>query len=282
MAPRERVRGEMGNGTNIAGGSVGVEPIYCQSMSNKRQEPWIRSLGITVPPGYLVKAHIHEWPQLVFAVHGVISVTAGAEDWVVPPMRALWIDAGVEHTLRMRGRVEMRTLYFRPDRAPTMVSPCCVIEVAPLLRELIVSIVATGVLYGSLPGARARLRLLIDLLLVIPERPLVLPMPTDPRARRVVDRVTANIEAADTLPDLARGSGASARTIGRTFLAQTGMTFGRWRQHARFHEAIRLLGEGVPVTTVALRVGYRSPSAFIAAFRSSLGKTPAEYFHKSK
>jgi len=43
-------------------------------------------------------------------------------------MRALWIDAGLEHALRMRGRVEMRTLYFRPDRAPTMLSPCCVIE----------------------------------------------------------------------------------------------------------------------------------------------------------
>src|SRR5688572_30596029 len=49
-----------------------------------------------------------------------------------------------------------------------MASQCCVIDVAPLLRELIVSIVAAGVLYGSTPEDRAPFRLLVDLLRVIP------------------------------------------------------------------------------------------------------------------
>jgi hypothetical protein len=53
----------------------------------------------------------------VYAVHGVISIVAGAGCWVVPPTRALWIAAGVDHSLSMRGRVEMQTLYFRPDFA---------------------------------------------------------------------------------------------------------------------------------------------------------------------
>lgn len=250
-------------------------------MSINRHEPCVRTLGITVPPGYRIPSHAHEWPQLVYAVHGVISVTSGAAQWVVPPMRALWIGAGVEHALHMRGRVEMRTIYFRPDMAPKMGSPCCVIEVAPLLRELIVAIVGKGMLHDSVPGDLARHTLLVDLLTVNPEKPLVLPMPRDPRAERVAGRVLENPDSADPLARLARGTGASARTLERLFLSETGMTFGRWRQHARFHEAIRLLAEGNSVGTVAMRVGYSGPSAFIAAFRSNFGTTPAEYFHPS-
>jgi AraC-like DNA-binding protein len=38
------------------------------------------------------------------------------------------------------------------------------------------------------------------------------------------------------------------------------------------------LGRGEPVTTVALEVGYESPSAFIAAFRAMFGVTPGRYW----
>jgi AraC-like DNA-binding protein len=180
----------------------------------------------------------------------------------------------------MQGRVEMQTLYFRPGSAPAMESACCVINVSPLLRELIVSIVAAGGLGDSTPSDRARMRLLLDLLVTVPERPLALPMPTDPRARRVADRVLARVGAPGSLTDLARTSGASARTIERAFLDQTGMTFGRWRQQARLHEALRLLGDNTPVATTAMKVGYQSPSAFVAAFRKCFGRTPAQYYRE--
>lgn len=247
-------------------------------MSQKRHEPCVRCLGLILPPGHRIDSHAHDWPQLIYAVRGVISVTAGAGAWVVPPMRALWVAGGVEHALHMQGRVEMQTLYFRPDFAPVMESACCVINISPLLRELIVSIVAAGALSDTTPSDQARLRLLLDLLVVVPERPLALPMPTDSRARRVAERVLDRVGAPGSLADLARTSGASARTIERAFLDQTGMTFGRWRQQARLLEAIRLLGEGTQVTAVAMSVGYRSPSAFVAAFKKCLGRTPAQYF----
>lgn len=247
-------------------------------MSRKRHEPCVRCLGLTLPPGHRIESHAHDWPQLIYAVHGVISVTAGAGAWVVPPMRALWVAVGVRHELHMQGRVEMQTLYFRPDFAPAMESACCVINVSPLLRELIVSIVAVGALSDATPSDRARLRLLFDLLVVVPERPLALPMPMDSRARRVAERALDRIDVPGSLADLVLASGASVRTIERTFLDQTGMTFGRWRQQARLLEAIRLLGEGIQVTAVAMLVGYRSPSAFVAAFKKCLGRTPAQYF----
>lgn len=256
----------------------GVYTIYCLCMSRIRHEPHVRSLGLSVPAGYRVDPHTHDWPQLVYAVSGVISVTVGNGNWVVPPMRALWIGTGKEHSLSMRGRVEMRTLYFRPDVAPKIAESCCVIDVPPLLREIIVHVVGLGSLDCSTPHARALFTVLVDQMGVVPERPLALPMPTDERARRVASSVLASPKDTSSLEHLVRQAGTSARTAERLFLSQTGMTFGRWRQHARLLEALRLLGEGQPVVKVALRVGYKSPSAFVAAFRKSFGRTPAEYY----
>ena len=39
-----------------------------------------------------------------------------------------------------------------------------------------------------------------------------------------------------------------------------------------------LLAEGNAVTSVALDVGYATPSAFVSAFRRELGSTPGRYF----
>jgi len=43
-------------------------------------------------------------------------------------------------------------------------------------------------------------------------------------------------------------------------------------------EGLRRLAREEPVTTVALDIGYDSPSAFIAMFRKALGRTPGQYF----
>lgn len=56
------------------------------------------------------------------------------------------------------------------------------------------------------------------------------------------------------------------------------MTFGRWRAQAGLRAAVQHLADGVPVTVVAHRVGYATPSAFAAAFRRALGPPPAAYF----
>ena len=216
----------------------------------------------------------------MYAVHGVISVAVSAGGWVVPPMRALWIAAGVEHSLSMQGRVDMRTLYFRPDVAPKMADACCVIEVPPLLRELIVHVVSLGGLDRSTTSSRALFRVLVEQLQVVPERPLSLPMPKDVRARRVAEAVLLSPGGSASLKELVRKSGASPRTTERIFLSQTGMPFGRWRQHARLHEAIRLLGQGEPVAAVATQVGYSSASAFAAAFGKCFGRTPTQYYRR--
>ncbi len=70
------------------------------------------------------------------------------------------------------------------------------------------------------------------------------------------------------------------RTLSRRFLAETGMTFRQWQRQARLLAALVRLAQREPVTSVALDLGYDSPSAFIYAFRRALGTTPGRYFER--
>ena len=58
------------------------------------------------------------------------------------------------------------------------------------------------------------------------------------------------------------------------------MTFGAWRQRRRLQAAIARLAAGDAVTTVALDLGYESPSAFITMFRRTLWETPGRFINR--
>jgi len=133
-------------------------------------------------------------------------------------------------------------------------------------------------------GVRERERaeaVLWDLLTPVPVTVLSTPMPSDDRARRVALGLRADVTDGRSLTDWGREVGASARTLARLFVAETGMGFERWRTHTRIAAAIPLLAAGRSVSVVGREVGYATPSAFAAAFRREIGTTPSEYFGTS-
>ncbi len=237
-----------------------------------------RSLAAGYLSGATLERHSHDWVQLVYASEGVMSVQTDEGTWVVPPNRSVWIPAKVGHAITMSGRVSMRTIYFLPRLARKLPQRCCVIEVSPLLRELIVRAVTMGPLRRNVPEHRRLVEFMLDQLRVLPTLPLELPLPRDPRALRVAMRIRDNPGERATLAIFARAAGASLRTLERVFQDNTGMTIGRWRQQARLLLAVRLLANGESVTSTALEAGYDSTSAFIEAFASVLGTTPGRYY----
>jgi AraC-like DNA-binding protein len=80
------------------------------------------------------------------------------------------------------------------------------------------------------------------------------------------------------LESWARQVAMTPKTFARHFVAETSMTFGRWRNQLRLLAAIELLGQSMSVTEVAFTVGYEDVSSFIAAFKAQLGVTPSRYF----
>jgi len=240
----------------------------------------VRTLALGLPSGQRLSGHEHAWPQLVYATSGVMTVATEMGVWVVPTQRAAWIPTGMEHEIVTTGVVAMRTLYFRPEFSSRLPTRCVVIQVTDLLRELVRRIIQTGPLLRTVPEHERLALVLIDELIGIRSVPLQLPLPSDPRARRIALSVRKNPSPADGLAVLCANSGASARTLERIFQRETGLTFGRWRQQARLLKALSLLAEGSSVTSTALDVGYDSTSAFIAMFKRVLGETPGKYYSR--
>ena len=247
-------------------------------MSRSRQWRPLAAVAEDFASGSEIPAHHHDRAQLVHAVRGVMRVSTQHGIWVVPPGRGLWVPPRVTHEIRMRGTVEMRTVYLHRSVVPGAPAQCSVVHVTPLLRELLVRATAFPHPY-PLGGAEERIAaLILDELQMAPVAPLHLPTPRDPRLRKVTDALVTNPGDARPLAAWGREVGATARTLARAFVSDTGMTFGAWRQQARLLHSLELLADGSPVTTVALDLGYEGPSAFIAMFRRVLGTTPSRYF----
>jgi len=102
-------------------------------------------------------------------------------------------------------------------------------------------------------------------------------MPRDARARRAAEAFARRPSDRRSRAEWARLAGASERTLERLFHAEVGTSFGRWQRQVRLR-ALELLADGRSVTSVALEVGFETPSAFIAMFKSALGATPGRYF----
>lgn len=227
--------------------------------------------------GDSILPHSHRKAQLVFASKGVMTVTTDRGAFVVPPQFAVWMPGGVVHRINTRGPLAMRTLYIRDSAVPGLPAEVCVLRVSRLLRELVLAAVATPADY-PVDGPEARMmQVILDQLRAQPRAPLALAMPLDRRLRKVAEALYDDPADNRGLDEWARVAGASARTLARLFQAETGLGFRAWRQQLRLQRALEMLAEGIPVTTVALDLGYESPSAFIAMFRRILGASPGRY-----
>jgi AraC-like DNA-binding protein len=238
----------------------------------------VASVSADLADGHVIPPHFHPEDQLIFACTGVMTLRTDQGTWVVPPMRAVWIPAETPHSVTMSGLVSLRTLYFLPRFVKGLPQKCFVMNVTPLLRELILHACTFKRLNRKTPVQKRILEIIVDQLQAVHSIPLQLPQPADSRAMRIVQVLLANPGEQTTLNKLCKECGASKRTIERVFLAETKMTFRKWRQQLRLLHALQLLASGEKVTGAALDAGYCSTSAFISMFKKQLGATPTRYF----
>ncbi len=206
-----------------------------------------------------------------------MSVTANDELWLIPPDRAIWIPAGVEHAITMHSEVEMRSIYLRHALVPRMGKGCEVVNVTPLLRELLLRACELKTLSVRRQREAHVIALLVDEVQNASQFRLSLRFPKDERALRFAHAYLDHTTPGRAVADLVRNAGASRRTLERIFRLETGISLGHWTRQASLMEAIRVLGQGRKVAAVADECGYASVSAFVAMFRRELGVTPSKY-----
>lgn len=238
----------------------------------------VAAMARDLPDQFLIPMHRHRRAQLIFGCSGVITVTTSEGSWVVPSLRAVWVPGDTAHEMKTSGHVEMRTLYIEPNASDRLPRSCCVVAVSPLLRELIVAAAQIPNDYAADGREERIMALILDEIRPAPTLPLELPMPADRRVLKVCTAILGDPGRNTTLGEFGRQVGASQRTLERMFSSEVGMSFSRWRQQARLLCGIRMLAQGAAISTVAMDLGYESPSAFSVMFRRALGVAPSEYF----
>lgn len=229
------------------------------------------------PDGHRVAPHRHSRAQLLHALSGVVMVTTGQGRWMVPPDHAMWIPAGVEHSVEMLGLVRMRSAYVLPHAAPDLPDSLRVLAMSELMRSLIVEAVEIQAADGAHDRAAMIMRLILLEIPRLAERPFALPFPADPRLARLCRGFLAAPTPHAAIDDWAARAGMSRRGFTRAFLRETGLSLSVWRRQATLFAALPRLAEGEAVTTVALDLGYDSAPAFTTMFRRMLGVSPRSY-----
>ncbi|MFG6415214.1 AraC family transcriptional regulator [Roseateles sp. DC23W] len=241
-----------------------------------------------------IQPHRHDWAQLVFSMTGAVRVNtegisaaawpAASATYIVPPSRAVWIPAGLEHAVTAIERCDLRTLYLAPRLLPGDAwAAGRVLEVSPLLRELVAALPGLPDPLPPESADDAERRAGIEHLVLAElkrARPLALgvALPQDARLRRLCEAMLREPGRHAGLDEWATEAGASPRTLNRLFREQLGTSFAQWRSQLLLAHALTLAARGRPMSHIAAELGYASASAFTAMVKRTVGMPPSRFF----
>jgi AraC-like DNA-binding protein len=228
-----------------------------------------------------IAPHQHRFAQLIHAASGVLEVLTDEGRWIVPPQRGVWIPPGKQHAVLSKKRFDFCTFYVNAAFAKGVSAVCQVVQVSPLLSELLLKGAEFGADWARGGSQERLLRVVLDQIAIQRTEPLHLPQAKDKRLARICEALLANPADDNELRDWASFVGASERTLTRIFKQDTGIGFAQWRRQCRLLHAVEMLASGRTVTQVALDVGYNDMSAFARDFKLALGASPGKYFDLS-
>ncbi|UDF34773.1 UNVERIFIED_ORG: helix-turn-helix transcriptional regulator [Shinella sp. XGS7] len=256
-----------------------------------------------------IQPHHHLWGQLVFSVAGAVRVSAeqsavaaagGEPDqppqaladgralsstFIVPPSRAVWIPPQVVHAVSAIEQADLRTLYLHASLLDSTREPwsrCRVLEVSPLLRELVLQLPVEPETApreaAALERERCITHLVVDELRRARSLRLGVALPRDKRLRRLCEAMIASPARHASLAGWAAEAGASERTLSRLFREQLGTGYAQWRTQVLLAHALSMAARSKPMSLIAAELGYASASAFTAMVTRTVGMPPSRFF----
>lgn len=253
-----------------------TNPNYFQAFESDNLP--LYSMATHYVQGQHFALHQHTRAQLLYAVQGIMLVETVHGHWIVPPQHAVWLAAGQAHAVSMLSPVDMRSLFIHPAMPVSFAQGICVLNVSPLLRELIIASSEISNPYTTDSREGRISALIIDELNTLSPLPFYLPWPQDEKLQQVCQAIMQQPANEQSIADIANTLGISKITFQRQFQQQSGMNFGEWRQQARLLLALQKLAQGEKIVGVALSVGYSSQSAFSARFKQFFGQSPSSFY----
>lgn len=240
-----------------------------------------RAVGMImeVPGSDQVPMHQHIRGQLLTTLWGPVSCETADGLWPISPNNALWIPGGQMHRSTVSSGAQIATIYFA-DKAVQLPSAACFLTLTPLVRELVLHLARLGGDYA----AETRHTLVADLLIAelgdTEIDHLYIAMPSDPRLKRIAYTMIEAPEKRKTISEWGEIALMSERSLRRQIERETGMTFGKWCQQFQLAIALRELQSGVPIKTIADKLGYESIAAFSTMFKKYMGQPPGKYLNR--
>lgn len=222
---------------------------------------------------------------LLYAVEGAIELHTGERRWTLPPSFAAWVPVATPLTFAIERPMTCCSVLFRPDFVAGLdeldvPASTAVFTVDALAREMLRHARRWGPDAPAGPASTAFFESLLRVAAELACTPVDAwrPIARDERLARAIEYTEANLERELTLAEVVEAAHASERTLVRRYQEEVGLTWAQSLRRARMIRAVELLADAeVPVTRVAIEVGYTSLSSFERAFREFAGDTPTGF-----
>jgi len=218
---------------------------------------------------------------LLYASRGALRLEADGTSWTLPPARAALIRAGVPIEVTIPQPATTASVLFSATFVASPPAVLSVFDMSPLARMLVAECSQWGEDETPLGGyAHAMFQALAHATWALAERPSPARMPSGRSAavRRALALTAERLADEPRIDEIAGQIGLASRSLARRFEQELGMTWRAALRRMRVLRAIELLaGTDRTVTQIAMDVGYASLSAFEAAFRDLIGKTPMDF-----
>ena len=226
-----------------------------------------------------IHPHRHDWGQLLVSISGAVRVSAEQSTFIIPSSRAVWVPAGVIHQTSAIEQAQVRTLYVLSELLTGEAwHRCRVLEVSPLLRELVMQLATDPAANPEAPREAMIIDLIVDELRRARPLRLGVELPDDPRLRKLCEAMLDEPGRHASLEAWAAEVGASGRTVSRLFREHLGTSFAQWRSQVLLAHALTMAARQRPMSHIAAELGYASASAFTAMVTRTVGMPPSRFF----
>ncbi|TCM67810.1 AraC-like DNA-binding protein [Acinetobacter calcoaceticus] len=232
-------------------------------------------------PDWELGVHHHLKNQFVVCLTGLVTLETAQGIWILPPNSALWIPAFTAHEVKSYGYSSGYVLFMDPRLDIEIPDDFQMYQTTAFLKAMLLRAEMIPHEY-HLPQEQRLMRCLMDEILGAPKQSFYLPMPQDPRLKKITDAMLRHPEQNYALAEWAQLCCMSERSMTRAFHAATRLSINQWRKKLHVILALQWLSEGDTVQRIAHRLSYDSDTSFIMMFKKMMLMSPKRYmkFHQ--
>lgn len=236
---------------------------------------WIRFIDTQLGVSY--KEHRHRWGEFIYVFQGTLELKVAETCYVVPPSYAIWLPPYTEHGSLNWGEMSHSVFYIEQQDCTHLPETPCILMTTPLIRALLQHLKQSP---PTLPLTEENQHLLLVLSEQLKHADVIdsyLPTTSHPALAELLDYLQAHPACTNSLAELADRVHMTEKTLTRYSQKELGMSLHEWKQRMKLMHAIKMLEQGCTVESIALSVGYSTPTAFINMFKKRMHYPPDQF-----